>query len=87
MDSIVIQALLLKVPIHIATKTVDSILQSWNMMEGSLLWDHQLDVIPGSLSIHQLLSLMSRDDPFQEWQVNSIIAYCRVRQIYRVVDL
>lgn len=72
--------------IHTRAKTVVSILQSWFSIHDSLTFDNELDLFPRSLSMHQLLMLMVREG-LTNGQVESIIAYCRVWQIFLVEDL
>lgn len=73
------EALLLKVKIHMNSKMINIIINSWEGVLENLHFDAQLDLLLARLSIHQLLSLVEREGNLSDQQQCSIIAYCRVR--------
>lgn len=80
------EALLLNMKIHTSSRTLNSILDIWQEVNGKLFFDNHLDEIPGHLSIHQLLDLMHRDGDPHEERRREIVAYYMTTNLNTVRD-
>lgn len=75
------EALLFKMKVHTTSKTVNSILDSWQEVSRNLFFDNHLDLLLGNVLIHQILDLMHKEGELQEDKIREIVAYCRTRKL------
>lgn len=65
--------------VHTRSKTVNSILSSWQMVYENLIFQVGKDFLTPGLSIHKFLRLMRYDLDLSKDQQYAIVAYCWVR--------